>query len=124
MAAIEIARRRHRDEIGPAAQRHEALAAQRMALEHLQHQLGERPGAEQADHADAAAVRDVDLGEPVVADRVALVDVQLHGIVAGLDHAAERREGLGGQRLGREFAHRSSLVPHLQACARRSSVSS
>src|SRR5687768_17704099 len=52
----------------------------------------ERHGAEQADHADAPFVGGVDVGEPVVADRMLVVDVDLLGIVGSLDDAAERRE--------------------------------
>src|SRR5436853_4147320 len=49
-----------RDQIGASAQRHEALAAQGMALESPEDELVERPRPEQADRAAAAVVGDVD----------------------------------------------------------------
>jgi len=107
---IERARRRHRHKIRPFAQRHEALAAERMPFEGLQHRLAQRLCPEQADHRGPAALRHIHLGKRVVAHRMTLVDVDPDGRVAGLDHAAERREGHGGQRLGGEFAHRPCSI--------------
>jgi hypothetical protein len=65
LGGIELSRQRNRDKIRPSAQRYEALVAQRVALEDLQHQFGRRPGAEDADDAGATALRQVDLGRPV-----------------------------------------------------------
>ena len=83
----------HCDEVRPAAQRHEALAAQRVALEQDQRSAPAFAASGGARNRLITPVpplvRDVDLGEPVVADCVALVDVELHGVVGGLDHAAE-----------------------------------
>src|SRR6185503_13793676 len=89
------------------------------------HGLGrQRPGAEEADHALAAAVGDVDLGQRVVADGVALVDVDPRRRVAGLDDAAEGGEGLLGEGFGGYLAHPGLSLPSLTLARLRGSLPS
>jgi hypothetical protein len=88
--------RRHDDKEGVLAHGQESLGAVRVALDHLEGWAGPGLGPEDADA--RPAVREVEPRAVVKPPAQTLVD-ELVGRTASLQHIAERREGLRGQRL-------------------------
>jgi hypothetical protein len=81
-------------------QGHERLGAKRMLLKHAQLQgQGPRLGFEDADCRLTAVLCHVNMREFVKPFGKALIDGEMLGAVAGLDHITKRLERLGGERL-------------------------
>ena len=104
-AFVEIARRRHHDQISLVVQRQERLAAQRMPFEHL-HFERQHAGlpAKQVHERAAVFSFDVDFREIVKADRRAEVDWNLLRAIE-FDDVAETAERSTRQRFDSELFH-------------------